>query len=81
MTFTLNVKNTWVDVTDENGNRLYGFIKDGSYELVGATFNGFPFTKEKISWKRDKRGQVSKAFYAWEEVARKELYEQFFNAK
>lgn len=86
MTFKLTMKENdhWVDVTDDKGNCLYGYLKlnkqdePSSYQVVGAKFNDAQFSKEPIRWRRNKRGAVSLAFYEWVEIAEKELYEQFF---
>lgn len=81
---TVNQSMNWIDVTDVDGNVLFGFTilnKQGeisSYEIVGARFNGAGFTKLPISWKRDKRGAVSRAFYDWFYEANKSMYQQFF---
>lgn len=86
-TFKLNIKDHWVDITDSNGNILYGFIvfdKQGRasyYEIVGATFNGARFSKEPIGWKRNHRGAVSQAFYDWFYEANKAIYQQFYSLK
>lgn len=80
----LEINGDFFEIKDDQGNLIHGFMtcnkqgKQTSYVIVGAKFIDARFTKEKIRWKRDKKGQVSKAFYEWEEEAQRELYNQFF---
>jgi len=80
--FKLTIKGEFFELPDTKGNLLYGFFTGKSrrrYEIVGARFEGSAFTKTRLGWKRDHRGQVSKAFYDWEAPARDALYRQFYN--
>lgn len=73
-------------LTDELGNSIYGWYEIRkanhsdhifkSYTIVGATFKGSRYTLNRITWKRNGSGSVSKAFHNWFPLIQEELKSQ-----